>query len=302
MGSAGAPSLLRHDEERADVRAGRSPVTLKNPFGGDAVTVGAGGVTLMGVVNRSPESNSTDVYASSPVEAMAIARRYRASGVEVIDVGGQSTNFRNPRISAGEELDRLIPTIEALAGEGLVVSADTFRPEVASEALDAGAALVNDTSGLHDPAMIDVVSASRTPAVLMYLDGEHPLAVAAYDDSSGRAERVAGRLGARLDELAGAGVDSVIVDPGSAINYRIPDDRLARSQFEIAERLGSLAALPAPVLYAVSRWERRHWNVALAALAIAAGAAMLRIHDVEWVAEVSWLMGRLPRKPDAFGR
>ena len=298
MDLAGAPSPApRHDEGREDGRGGGSPVTLKNPRGGDAVTVGAGGVTLMGVINRSPESNSTDVYASGPAEAMAIARRYRAAGVEVIDVGGQSTNFRNRRISAGEELDRLIPTIEALAGEGLVVSADTFRPEVASEALDAGAALVNDTSGLRNPEMIGLVSSSRTPAVLMYLDGENPLAVEAYDDSSGRTERVADRLGTRLEELAEAGVGEVIVDPGSAINYRIPDDRLARSQFEIAERLGPLASLPAPVLYAVSRWEKHHWNVALAALAMAAGAAMLRIHDVEWIAEVSWLMGRLPRKP-----
>ena len=279
------------------MQAGRTPVTLKNPFGGDAVTVGAGGVTLMGVINRSPESNSTDVYASNPAEAVAIAQRYKALGVDVIDVGGQSTNFRNPRISAGEELERLIPTIEALAGEGLVVSADTFRPEVASEALGAGAALVNDTAGLQDPEMIALVSSSGAPAVLMYLDGRHPLAVEDYDDSGGRTERIAIRLRTRLEDLAEAGIDSVIVDPGSAINYRIPDDRLARSQFEIAERLGPLAALPAPVLYAVSRWEKHHWNVALAALAMSAGAAMLRVHDVAWIAEVSWLMGRLPRRP-----
>ena len=281
---------------------GCSSVVLKNPFGGETVTVGGGGVTLMGVINRSSESNSTDAYAAGPAEAVAIAQRYRASGVEVIDVGGQSTNFRNPRISTGQELDRLIPTVERLAGEGLVVSADTFRPEVASEAIGAGAALVNDTAGLQDPEMIGLVSASRTPAVLMYLDGESPLAVEDYDDSAGRAHRIADRLRSRLDEVTEAGVDSVIVDPGSAINYRLPDDRLARSQFEIAETLGPLAALSAPVLYAVSRWEKHHWNVALAALAMAAGAAMLRIHDVEWIAEVSWLMDRLPHRPKSLER
>ena len=278
---------------------GRVPVTLANPLGGDAVTVGGEDVTLMGVINRSPESNSADVYAASPAEAVGLARRYRASGVGVIDVGGQSTNFRNPHISTDEELDRLIPTVRALAEEGWVVSADTFRPEVAAAALDAGAALINDTSGLRDPKMIELVSTLRAPVVLMYLDGLNPLAVEAYDDSSGRTQRIAHQLDARLRDLDEAGVDSVIVDPGSAINYPLPDDRLARSQFEIAESLRPLADLSAPVLYAVSRWEKHHWNVALAALAISTGAAMLRIHDVEWIAEVAWLMRRLPHKPDS---
>ena len=114
----------------------------------------------------------------------------------------------------------------------------------------------------------------------------------------GRTRRIAAKLRVRLDDLAQAGVDSVIVDPGSAINYRVSDDRLARSNFDMAEALHPLAELPAPVLYAVSRWEQHHWNVALAALAMAAGAAMLRIHDVRWIAEVAWLMSRLSRKPE----
>ena len=196
-----------------------------------------------------------------------------------------------------DERHRLIPTVHALASEGWVVSADTFRPHIAQEAIAAGAALINDTSGLQDPAMVQVASETQTPVVMMYLDGKTPLLVEDYDDSPGRTQRIATRLKARLDELAMEGVTSVVVDPGSAINYRVSDDRLAKSNFDMAESLHPLATLPAPVLYAVSRWQRHHWNVALAALAMAAGASMLRIHDVEWIAEVAWLMSRMERKP-----
>ena len=273
-------------------------VVLKHPRGGTDITVDGDSVTLMGVINRSPESNSLDAYAKSSAHAVEIARRYRKSGIELVDVGGQSTNFRNPRISIDEERRRLIPTVHALVDEGWVVSVDTFRPQIAQEAVAAGAALINDTSGLQDPDMVQVVSDARIPVVMMYLDGNTPLMVEDYDDSPGRARRIAADLKARLDDLASKGITSVVVDPGSAINYPVSDDRLAKSNFDMAEFLHPLTALPAPVLYAVSRWERHYWNVALAALAMAAGAAMLRIHDVRWIAEVAWLMSRTGRKPE----
>ena len=278
-----------------------STVVLKNPRGGGNVTVGGDSVTLMGVINRSPESNSADTYAKSPAHAVAMAKHYRTLGADVIDVGGQSTNFRNPHTSIREERNRLIPTIDALASEGWIVSVDTFRSQIAEEAIQAGAALINDTSGLQDPVMKQVASETRTPVVMMYLDGRNPLLVETYDDSPGRTERIAIRLKARLDDLANEGITSVIVDPGSAINYRVSDERLAKSNFEMAEALHPLTALPAPVLYAVSRWDKHHWNVALAALAMAAGATMLRIHDVELIAEVAWLMSRIGRKPGEKG-
>ena len=279
-----------------------SEVVLKCPVGGADITVSGNSVTLMGVINRSPESNSVDTYARSPTHAVEMAKEYRRLGVEVVDVGGQSTNFRNPRISIDEERRRLIPTIHALASEGWVVSADTFRSQIAREAIAAGAALINDTSGLQDPGMVQVVSETQSPVVMMYLDGKTPLQVEEYDDSPGRIQRIATRLKVRLGELANEGITSVIVDPGSAINYRVSDDRLAKSNFDMAESLHPLAALPAPVLYAVSRWQRHHWNVALAALAMAAGASMLRIHDVKWIAEVAWLMSRMNRKPGDMDR
>jgi dihydropteroate synthase len=251
----------------------------------------------MGVINRSPESANKDVYADSPQAAVSIALRFRESGVEVIDVGGQSTNFENPRIAEDVELDRLIPTVAALAEAGFVVSADTFRPAVAQAAVDAGAAFINDTAGLSDAEMIGVVAEVQVPVILMHLEGDQPLNVEGYDDAIGKPERIASSLAARMAELEQLGIGDVIVDPGTGISYRTDYDRFSQSQFEIAERLGPLTALNAPVLYAVPRKKDRYRNVALAVLAMASGAAMLRIHDVEMISDVAWLMRRLPNKP-----
>ena len=87
--------------------------------------VGAPGIVLMGVINRSPESANLDVYAPSPEAAVDLGAQYVEHGVRVIDVGGQSTNYDNPDIGIDEELRRLVPTVEALVEAGHVVSVDT---------------------------------------------------------------------------------------------------------------------------------------------------------------------------------
>lgn len=277
-------------------------VELRNPLTGNSVTVDRGGpVTLMGVINRSPESANKDVYAAGAGEAVAMADRYRAAGVSVIDVGGQSSNFANPEIDVLEELDRVLPTVRALAEADHVVSVDTWKPEVAERCLEAGAALVNDTGGLQDPRMVEVVAAAGIPAVLMHIEAARPLEVGAYESRAGKPERIADWVTRRIDELAVAGVHHLIVDPGVAISYRTDYDEYSMAQFEVAEHLGALAGLGRPVLYAVPRKEARYRNVALAALAMAGGAAMLRIHDVAAIADVAWLMRRLPAKPAVSG-
>ncbi len=273
-------------------------VTLKNPHGGAAVEIGTPGVVLMGVINRSPESANKDVFASSPEAALKLARRFTGSGVQVIDVGGQSTNYENQRVSVDEELERVVPTVDRLAHEGFVVSVDTFRAEVAAEAIGVGASLLNDTAGLVDPSMVEVVATTGIPAVLMHLEADQPLDVDGYDDAVGKPERIANRLGERLTDLGGRGIEDLILDPGTGISYRSDYDRYSQSQFEIAENLDHLTALGVPVMYAVPRKADRYRNVALAALAMASGATMLRIHDVEMIGDVAWLMRRIDDKPE----
>lgn len=267
-------------------------VDLRN--GDRSVTVGASDVVLMGVINRSPESANRDVFADSPQAAVEMAGRYRAAGVGVIDVGGQSTNFENPDIGVDEELRRLIPTVEALAAAGHIVSVDTWKAEVVAAVAEAGAALINETAGLNDPQVVDAVAASGLPTVLMYLEGDNPNDAAGYDSRNAKNEQIADRLGRRLATLSEAGVREVIVDPGIAISYRTDYTAYSMVQFDVARNLGVLSDLGRPVLYAVPRKEDRHRNVALAALAMHAGADMLRIHDVEMIADVAKLMGRLP--------
>lgn len=279
-----------------------SVVTLDTPAGGEPVVVGGGGVTLMGVINRSPESISRDCYAEGPDEALMMAERYGKLGVQVIDVGGQSSSFTAPRLSAAEEMDRALPTVAALAGEGWATSVDTFHPEVAAEALRAGAVLVNDTSGLQNPQMMRLAAQTQAPFVLMYIEGPDPHNVKLRDDGAGKPQRMAARLEKRRRALAELGADKVILEAGWGINYDADKEHYARVQFEQAEHLHAFTALPVPVMYAVPRKDDRHRIPALAALAMAAGADMLRIHDVEIVSDIAWLMGRLPRPPESDRR
>ena len=296
-------------ETLTETAAGKTAITLRNPRGGDSAAVGAGGVTLMGVVNRSPESISRDTYAADPGQAVLAADRYRKLGVRVMDVGGQSSSFLAPRLTTGEEIDRAVPTVAALAARGWVVSIDTFNPAVAEAALDAGAVLVNDTSGLQNPEMAALAVRSQVPFVLMYIEGDDPHNVRLRDDGEGKPRRAAARLEARRRELADRGITQVILDTGTGINYDVDYGRYARVQFALAEDLGAFASSPAPVMYTVPRKDDRHRIPALAALAMAAGADMLRIHDVEIISDIARLMGRLPRPPvpagaqaDAHGR
>ncbi len=256
--------------------------------------VGAPGIVLMGVINRSPESANLDVYAPSPEAAVDLGAQYVEHGVRVIDVGGQSTNYDNPDIGIDEELRRLVPTVEALVEAGHVVSVDTWKPEVAKQVLGAGAALINDTGGLRDPAMVEVVAAAGAPAVLMYLEADTPNRARDYDTGPDKSVRIRATIERRMRELADAGVTQLIIDPGIAISYQTDYAAYTRVQFEVAENLDRLAALPAPVLYAVPRKDDRYRNIVLAALAMHSGAHMLRIHDVAEIADIARLMGRLP--------
>ena len=150
------------------------------------------GVThVMGVINLSPESRNQHTVADSPEEAVRMAGRYRDWGATIIDVGGQSSHYENPTIAAAEEISRAIPAIEALVAEGHLVSIDTWKPEVAAAAVDAGAVLVNDTGGLADPHMRKVVAQTGVAAVAVYVEGANPHDVGAVEIREDKAERTA---------------------------------------------------------------------------------------------------------------
>lgn len=255
-----------------------------------------GGVThVMGVINMSPDSRNQHTVARSVAEAVAMADRYREWGVTIIDVGGQSSHYENPTIAAGEEIARAIPAIEALVAEGHIVSIDTWKPEVAAAAIDAGAHIVNDTGGLSDPEMRRVVASRGVPAVAVHVEGPNPHAVGAVEIREDKAARTAEGFRRLLDELSGEGIDQVILDPGIALNYRGDYQAYTRMQLQVIMDSVHLKGLGRPVLIPIPRKKELHRVCAYIALALEHEADIIRVHDVEVACDLAELFGRSAR-------
>jgi dihydropteroate synthase len=245
---------------------------------------------VMGVLNVTPDSFSGDgLLADAPANgdpvpaAVARARRMVADGADVLDVGGASSRPGHAPVDEAEERRRVVPVIEAIAAAlpGTPISIDTTSPSVAAAALDAGAHLLNDVWGVaEDLAMIRLAAARRAPIVLMHNRAEAryrnllPEVVADLQQALGRA----------LD--AGVPWDALIVDPGFGFG-KTPDHNLA-----LLAELDALRLLGRPVLLGTSRKstlgrlldlppdQRVEATVATTALGIAAGADIVRVHDV----------------------
>jgi dihydropteroate synthase len=242
--------------------------------------------SVMGVVNVTPDSFSDGgVHLDSDVAAAA-ARRMVEEGAAIVDIGGESTRPGSDGVSAGEELARVLPVLERLAGE-LPLSIDTTKAVVARAALEHGAILVNDVTALRgDPELAGVVAASGAYLCLMHMQGE-PRTMQAeprYDDV---ASEVASFLEERLSFAVAEGIaeERVCLDPGIGFGKTVAQN------LELVRRLHVLAALGRPVLVGFSRKSslRRLTgsddllgaSVAAAVAAFERGATMLRVHDVK---------------------
>ena len=248
---------------------------------------------LMGILNASPDSFS-DPGDDPGVEArVARARGLLEAGADLLDVGGESARGDRPPVGAAEEIERVAPLIERLAAEGAVVSVDTYKPEVAEAAVAAGAALVNDVSGLRDPGLADVCARTGAGLVIMHTRVAPKgtlLDPGRYGDV---VEDVVSLLRERMSVALERGVASeqIVLDPG-------PDFAKTPAQtVAVLRRLDAVVALGRPVLLAVSnkdfvgaltgRPPRERLAGTLAALAygVDAGAHILRVHDVAAAAD-----------------
>jgi dihydropteroate synthase len=267
---------------------------------------------VMGVVNVTPDSFSDGGNWLAVAAAVAHGAEIAAAGADIIDVGGESTRPGAQRIPAAEELRRVIPVITELARAGLCVSVDTMRAEVALQALQAGARMVNDVSGgLADPGMVPVVADAGVPYVVMHWRGHSAdmYGKAVYDDvvADVRAE-----LGRRVDDVIDGGVDpaQIIVDAGLGF-AKLPEHNWALlAHLREISCLGGSGS-PFPLLVAASRkgfigrllagpgGEPRSFTgsddatVALTALAAAAGAWCVRVHAVPANADAVRVVARL---------
>jgi dihydropteroate synthase len=249
---------------------------------------------LMGIVNASPDSFS-DAGAYAGLDArVGRARELLDAGADIIDIGGESGITRRPAVAVEEELERVVPLVERVAGElGALVSVDTYKPAVAEAAIAAGAAVVNDVSGLRDPELAAVCARTGAALVLMHTRAAPKQRLqdpGLYDDI---VADVVAFLGERMELARAHGVrdEQVILDPG-------PDFAKTPAQtIALLRRLEELHALGRPLLLAVSRKdfvgaltgrgprERLAGTLAAVGHGVDAGAHVLRVHDVAQAAD-----------------
>ena len=249
---------------------------------------------LMGIVNATPDSFSDRGGQRTLEERVDLARELIAAGAEIIDIGGESGVTNRPPVDAEEEARRVVPVIEHVAHElGAIVSVDTYKPSVASAAIGAGAAIVNDVSGLRDPELADVCAQTGAALVLMHTRAA-PKQKLLDPSLDGRvAEDVERFLHERIELAVEHGVDieQLMLDPG-------PDFGKTPAQtVESLRALERLQALGRPLLLAVSRKDfvgaitqqppraRLAGTLAAVGFGVDAGAHVLRVHYVAAVAE-----------------
>jgi len=245
-------------------------------------------VLTMGVVNRTPDSfyDAGATYALDRAVGAVLAAA--EAGADWVDVGGVPFSPDTLDVSVAEEVDRVVPVVAGVrAWSDVVVSVDTYRPEVARRAIEAGALVVNDTSGLRDPELADVVAETGAAVVIT-----HSLAAPRthlrrprYDDVVDEVKaHLAQRVQVALDH--GVAEDRIVVDPGHDLNKN------TLHSLELTRRLPEIADLGFPVLAAVSnkdfvgestgtaKPDRLVPSVAAAAACVLGGARVLRMHDV----------------------
>jgi len=253
-----------------------------------------GRCAVMGVLNVTPDSFSDGGRYLDLDQALEHAREMWARGADLIDVGGESTRPGASRVDAGTEAARVLPVIRQLASEGMVLSVDTTRAEVAEAAVAAGARVINDVSGgLADPAMGRVAAETRVPWVLMHWRGHSKdmNALATYTDV---VAEVRDELRAQVDAALAAGVaeSEIVLDPGLGFAKHAEHD------WGLLHGLDTLLALGFPVLVGASRKRflgrllsgkdgtprppdgREIATASVSALAAAAGAWGVRVHEV----------------------
>ncbi len=243
---------------------------------------------VMGILNVTPDSFSDGGVFLSRDSAVAQARRMVAEGADIIDVGGESTRPGAQPVSPQEEMDRVIPVIEALHGEiAAPISIDTSKPEVMRAAVAAGAGFINDVQALRAEEALATAAALKVPVCLMHMQGE-PRTMQDEPRYRDVVADVRDFLRARMQAAQAAGIPAqrLVIDPGFGFGKTLEHN------LELLRGLKKLQDLGAPILAGLSRksmigkalglpLERRLIaSVALAVMAVQNGAHIVRVHDV----------------------
>jgi dihydropteroate synthase len=242
---------------------------------------------IMGIVNVTPDSFSDGGRLGDAQGAIQHALKLHEEGADILDIGGESTRPGAAAVPADEEMRRVLPVIEALAGQGCVVSIDTNKPEVMRAALDAGAAMVNDVMALRAPGALEVVAASNAAVCLMHMQGE-PQSMQQAPRYTDVVEDVKRFLWDRVQACEAAGIarKRLVIDPGFGFGKTLEHNLV------LLKHLGRLTEWGIPLMAGLSRKsmlgeltgravdQREFASVAAHLAAVARGARLVRVHDV----------------------
>jgi dihydropteroate synthase len=261
------------------LRCGRYPLNLERP-------------RVMGILNVTPDSFADRGRWYDRSSALAYARRMIDDGADIIDVGGESTRPGAEPVSEAEELDRVLPLIEALAKDGALVSVDTMKPSVMRAAIAAGAAMINDVRALAEPGALEAVAEGHVAVCLMHMQGE-PRTMQHEPRYRDVVADVKAYLSERASACLAAGItrDRIVVDPGFGFG------KTFQHNLALLRALPAIAALGYPVLAGLSRKsslglitgreveDRLAASIAAALAAVVRGASIVRVHDVKETAD-----------------
>jgi len=244
---------------------------------------------VMGIINATPDSFFEGHLSKEMDSIVTLAGTMLADGAAILDIGGQSTKPGSKKISAEEEINRVIPVIEAIAQQypDAIISVDTFYSAVAIAAVKAGASVVNDVSGgTMDHDMLNVVADLKTPFICMHMQGT-PETMQQQTVYQNVVTDVLDYLSRRVDSCRKAGINDVIVDPGFGFGKTI------QQNFHLLKNLLAFSILDTPLLVGLSRKstiyktlnltaaEALNGTTSLNTIALLNGASILRVHDVK---------------------
>jgi len=243
---------------------------------------------VMGVLNVTPDSFSDGGRFFDSKAAIRRGLELIEQGADLLDIGGESTRPGSDPVTAEEEWRRIGPVVRGLSRKGDVpLSVDTMKPDVAGRAIEAGASIVNDVSGMQDPAMVRLVAERQVGAVVMHMLG-NPKTMQEHPTYADVVQEVRSFLASRIRALKTAGVaaDAIAIDPGVGFG-KTPEHNL-----DLLRRLDRLVAMGHPVVVGVSRksfierlagggtGDRLPGSIAAATFAVGKGVHVVRVHDV----------------------
>jgi len=258
---------------------------------------------VMGILNITPDS----FYAQSrttPAEVLRKAEQMLQEGATFVDIGGYSSRANAQEVSPQEELQRVVPVVEALVKHfpDIRISVDTFRAEVARESLEAGACIINDISaGQIDPAIWEVVAHYQVPYIAMHMRGT-PQTMQTYTEYDKLTKDILYYFSQIKDKARQLRINDLIVDPGFGFSKTLAQN------YELMQQLALFKALECPILVGISRKsmiyklldttpeEALNGTTVLNTFALLHGADILRVHDVKEAVECVKIVGELCRK------